>query len=49
VTPDDKVADGAAWFRAKVESEIGPLLDEYWYDSPERAKAEQEKLLAELS
>jgi hypothetical protein len=22
-----------------VETEIGPLLDEYWYDAPETAKA----------
>jgi len=48
VTPDDKVGDGAAWFRARVETEIGPLLDEYWYDSPERAKEARGKLLAEL-
>jgi 5-methylcytosine-specific restriction enzyme B len=48
VTPDDKVGDSAAWFRARVESEIGPLLDEYWYDSSERAKEAQGKLLAEL-
>lgn len=49
VTPDGKVGDSAAWFRAKVESEIGPLLDEYWYDLPERARAAQEKLLVDLS
>jgi 5-methylcytosine-specific restriction protein B len=48
VTPDDKVGDGAAWFRARVETEIGPLLDEYWYDSPERGKEARRKLLAEL-
>lgn len=48
VTPDDKVGDGAAWFRARVETEIGPLLDEYWYDSSERAKEARGKLLAEL-
>jgi 5-methylcytosine-specific restriction enzyme B len=48
VTPDDRVVDGAAWFRAKVETEIGPLLDEYWYDSSERAKEARGKLLAEL-
>jgi 5-methylcytosine-specific restriction protein B len=48
VTPDDPVADSTAWFRARVETEIGPLLDEYWYDSPERAKETRGKLLAEL-
>jgi len=34
--------------RAKVETEIGPLLDEYWYDAPETAKAARAKLLARL-
>jgi 5-methylcytosine-specific restriction enzyme B len=50
VTPDgeDKVVDGRVWFRAKVETEIGPLLDEYWYDAPERAKEARAKLLTGL-
>lgn len=40
VTPeqDERISDGSAWFRAKVDTEIGPLLDEYWYDSPETAQ-----------
>jgi 5-methylcytosine-specific restriction enzyme B len=50
VTPDNEetVRDGHAWFRAKVETEIGPLLDEYWYDAPETAKSARAKLLAGL-
>ena len=50
VTPDgeDKVVDGRVWFRAKVETEIGPLLDEYWYNAPERAKEARAKLLTGL-
>ncbi|HEY1943735.1 MAG TPA: AAA family ATPase [Roseiarcus sp.] len=48
VTPDvdETVRDGRAWFRAKVDTEIGPLLDEYWYDAPETAKSARTKLLA---
>jgi 5-methylcytosine-specific restriction enzyme B len=48
VTPasDEKVVDGAKWFRAKVETEIGPLLDEYWYDARDCANEERAKLLA---
>jgi 5-methylcytosine-specific restriction protein B len=46
VTPDSEVQDGRAWFRARVETEIGPLLSEYWYDAPETAKAAKVKLLA---
>lgn len=34
--------------RAGVETEIDPLLDEYWYDAPETAKAARAKLLAGL-
>ena len=50
VTPDidETIRDSRAWFRAKVETEIGPLLDEYWYDAPETAKAARTKLLAPL-
>jgi 5-methylcytosine-specific restriction protein B len=50
VTPetDTPITDGVAWFRARVETEIGPLLDEYWYDAPETAKAARAKLLSGL-
>ena len=50
VTPDmeETVRDGRAWFRAKVDTEIGPQLDEYWYDASETAKAARGKLLAGL-
>jgi 5-methylcytosine-specific restriction protein B len=50
VTPDidETICDSRAWFRAKVETEIGPLLDEYWYDAQETAKAARAKLLARL-
>ena len=39
------IPDGPAWFRAVVATEIGPLLDEYWYDAPERARAEADALV----
>ncbi len=50
VTPDidETVRDSRGWFRARVETEIGPLLDEYWCDTPEMAKAARAKLLARL-
>ena len=50
VTPDieETILDSRAWFRAKVETEIGPLLEEYWYDAPETAKLARAKLLARL-
>ena len=48
VTPGagDRVRDPVAWFRAVVDTEIGPLLEEYWFDRPERAREERERLLA---
>lgn len=50
VTPDqdERVSNGRTWFRAKVETEIGPLLDEYWYDAPETAKKTRADLLVGL-
>jgi len=48
VTPglNEVIRDGRAWIRARVETEIGPLLDEYWFDAPETARAARDKLLA---
>lgn len=37
VTPHEPVADAQAWFVEVVRSEIGPLLHEYWFDTPEHA------------
>jgi 5-methylcytosine-specific restriction protein B len=37
LTPYEPVADAQAWFSEVVLSEIGPLLHEYWFDTPERA------------
>ena len=38
VTPHEPVADPLAWFEEVVYSEIGPLLHEYWFDTPTRAE-----------
>ena len=45
VTPHEAVADAQTWFAELVQSEIGPLLHEYWFDAPERADAAIAKLL----
>lgn len=34
------------WYRAVVETQIGPLLAEYWYDDPETAQQLREQLLS---
>lgn len=45
VTPHEPVHDAQTWFAEVVQSEIGPLLHEYWFDAPERAEAAIAKLL----
>lgn len=48
VTPaaGEPIANPRNWFKGVVETEIGPLLEEYWFDRPERAREERERLLA---
>jgi len=39
VTPvDDGISDPRAWFAGVIDTEIAPLLEEYWFDAPDRAK-----------
>ena len=47
VTPSDqdRIDDPVSWFRQVVETEIGPLLHEYWFDQPGKAGEEKEHLL----
>jgi 5-methylcytosine-specific restriction protein B len=47
VTPTMKLEPGTTreWFRQVAETEIGPLLDEYWFDAPKSAREAVEKLL----
>ena len=50
VTPHEGslIQDVKTWYRHVVETEIGPLLDEYWFDDRQKAESEQEQLLAEF-
>ena len=50
VTPSvgTEIKDPAEWFRQVVETEIGPLLDEYWFDDSTKARTEKAKLLQGL-
>ncbi|MBM4568953.1 AAA domain-containing protein [Rhodococcus hoagii] len=45
-TPGDTESDGWDWFVGVVETEIAPLLSEYWFDSPETATAAVAAMLA---
>jgi 5-methylcytosine-specific restriction protein B len=42
------IGDGREWFRQVVDTEIGPLLTEYWFDSIAKAKQATERLLKDL-
>lgn len=47
VTPafSNSIDDAEGWYRNVVETEIGPLLEEYWFDQPEKANEVTQKLL----
>ncbi len=45
VTPHHSIGDAQDWFRQVVETEIGPLLEEYWFDDLERARKAKTTLL----
>ena len=50
VTPDDDtdIKDAANWFSQVVETEIFPLLEEYWFDDPAKAQSQKTALLKDL-
>ena len=43
--PNQKYIDAKEWFNKIINYEIKPLLDEYWFDNPEKAKIEYDKLI----
>ncbi len=47
VTPTYRLESGATrdWFRQVVETELQPLLEEYWFDSPTDAREAVQQLL----
>ena len=46
VTPTHRLEAGATskWFKQVVETEIGPLLEEYWFDAPDEVRRASERL-----
>jgi 5-methylcytosine-specific restriction protein B len=46
VTPAHRLEaeETRSWFRQVVETEIGPLLEEYWFDAADEAKKACERL-----
>lgn len=39
------ISDAREWFRQVVDTEIGPLLDEYWFDALEKSRKARERML----
>lgn len=50
VTPAYRLeaGDTKKWFQQVVETEIGPLLDEYWFDAPNEAQKATERMMQGL-
>jgi 5-methylcytosine-specific restriction enzyme B len=48
VTPPFKtqIKDPREWFKQVVETEIGPLLDEYWFDDLNKSQKVKDKLIS---
>ena len=43
--PGHTISDPNEWFKQVVETEIGPSLDEYWFDAPDTVQEAKKKLL----
>ena len=43
-----KIDDPRKWYREVVETEIAPLLREYWFDRTDKADAQEKTLLADF-
>lgn len=48
-TPSQTITNGQDWCASIVNTEIAPLLDEYWFDQPERAVKASKALLERLA
>ena len=43
--PGETITDARTWFRGIVETEIEPLLEEYWFDNLDKATTSKTRLL----
>lgn len=44
--PDREISDSEEWYRRVVETEIRPLLEEYWFDDPDKSEGWVRELVA---
>ena len=47
-TPGRRIENSAEWFTQVVETDIGPLLEEYWFDDSSKAREATIQLLRDL-
>ena len=47
-SPDSDIKDPREWFRQVIQTEISPLLSEYWFDDAECADKQVQELLREI-
>lgn len=47
-TPGPEQAAGRSWVERVIDTEIRPLLEEYWFDAPDRADEWRQRLLSHL-
>lgn len=45
MTPEENITDPAAWFKNIVQTELRPLLKEYWFDATDKAEKAVKDLL----
>jgi DNA polymerase III delta prime subunit len=43
-SPDANIQNPRDWYNQVVQTEIGPLLEEYWFDEPAKAREKAEEL-----
>jgi MoxR-like ATPase len=48
VTPTSPITDPKEWFKQVVQTEIYPLLNEYWFDNPDNAIKIRDQLLQDF-
>ena len=46
--PGTSINNPTEWFKQVVETEIGPLLDEYWFDNAAESDSAKSALMADL-
>lgn len=47
-SPDSSLGDAREWYRQVVETELRPLLEEYWFDDRSRTQKEVDALLSKI-